>query len=350
MMNLPYQTNWAARFAAVTVVCVLALIGIGGLVTSKGAGMAVPDWPTTFGYNMFLFPISQWTGGIFYEHSHRLVASGVGFLTLILAVWLLCSESRRWVKWMGLAALLLVAVQGLLGGLRVTLFKDQLGIVHAALAQVFLCWIACLSFVGSRWWKCVQPTSREISASRSLKPKFILASVLIFAQLILGATLRHQHAGLAVPDFPLAYGKIWPPTDPVFIEKINQARMDSRDFKPISSGHIQAHMAHRVGALVVFAAILFSWLKARQEFVAGHGLRKLANFWLGTVFVQVGLGIVTIWFNKPADIATLHVLVGAICLVTGVLGSVALGRLSFPNIDLTNLAFETNVQPRTATA
>ena len=75
------------------------------MVTSQGVGMSVPDWPTTYGYNMFLFPISKWVGGIFYEHTHRLVASWVGFLTVILAVWLWFKEERRWLRWLGVAAL-----------------------------------------------------------------------------------------------------------------------------------------------------------------------------------------------------------------------------------------------------
>ena len=82
-----------------TAVCTLLLICLGGVVTSKGVGMAVPDWPTTFGYNMFFFPFSKWVGGIFYEHTHRLVASAVGFLTVILAVWLWLKEERRWLRW-----------------------------------------------------------------------------------------------------------------------------------------------------------------------------------------------------------------------------------------------------------
>ncbi len=327
-MDSSKQTNWAARFAAMTVVCVLALIGIGGLVTSKGAGMAVPDWPTTYGYNMFLFPISQWHGGIFYEHTHRLAATVIGYLTIILAVWLCFSEPRRWVKIMGLAAVFLVALQGLLGGLRVTLLKDVLGVFHAALAQVFLCWIACIAFVGSRWWKTIQANPLEFEASRSLKNSFFIATTLVFTQLILGATMRHQHAGLAVPDFPLAYGKIWPPTDPVFVDKINQSRIDVRDFKPITPFHINIHMAHRVGAFVVLATVLLAWMKARSGFSPSHPLRKLSNFWLGIVVIQAGFGMFTVWFNKPADIATIHVLAGAICLLTGVLGSLALARLT----------------------
>ena len=109
---------WLHRFAVLTVLATLALLGIGGLVTSHGAGMAVPDWPNTYGYNMFLFPPSKWVGGIFYEHSHRLVASGVGLLTTILAVWLWLRESRAWLRWLGVIAFFGVVFQGLLGGAR----------------------------------------------------------------------------------------------------------------------------------------------------------------------------------------------------------------------------------------
>src|SRR5258706_2939743 len=107
--------------------------------------MSVPDWPTTYGYKMFFFPFSKWIGGIFYEHSHRLVASAVGFLTIILAVWVWLKEQRRWLRWLGVVALITVIVQGVLGGLRVTWMKDELGIFHAALAQIYfalLCAIA----------------------------------------------------------------------------------------------------------------------------------------------------------------------------------------------------------------
>src|SRR4051794_41595724 len=119
------------RFALLLAVSVLGLLCVGGLVTSHGVGMAVPDWPNTFGYNMFAFPVSKWVGGVFYEHSHRLVASGVGFLTVILMVWLWIKESRRWLRWLGVAAFFAVVLQGVLGGLRVVLYKDEIGIFHA---------------------------------------------------------------------------------------------------------------------------------------------------------------------------------------------------------------------------
>src|SRR5271170_4543435 len=105
-MNAQTKTNpWLFRFAVLTAFVTFLLIGLGGLVTSHGAGMSVPDWPNTYGYNMFAFPISKWVGGIFYEHTHRLLASAVGFLTIILATWLWFKDSRRWMKWLGVAAL-----------------------------------------------------------------------------------------------------------------------------------------------------------------------------------------------------------------------------------------------------
>ena len=179
-------------------------------MTSHGAGMAVPDWPTTYGYNMFAFPFSQWlfTGnGIFYEHSHRLVASAVGFLTTILMIWLWVKEQRRWLRWLGVIAFIAVCVQGLLGGLRVTLYKDELGIFHATLAQLFLVLVCSIAFFLSNAWKRLISAPGNIEFHRFFRPTLFAASILILIQLILGATMRHQHAGLAMPDFPLAYGK-----------------------------------------------------------------------------------------------------------------------------------------------
>src|SRR6186997_510948 len=96
--------SWLHRFSWCTTIATLFLICSGGMVTSKGVGLAVPDWPTTFGYNMFLFPVSKWVGGIFFEHTHRLIASTVGFLTIILAVWLWLREDCRWVRSLGVIA------------------------------------------------------------------------------------------------------------------------------------------------------------------------------------------------------------------------------------------------------
>src|SRR5207248_9351079 len=110
------------RFSQLLVGCTVILILAGSLVTSHDAGLAVPDWPTTYGWNMFTFPPSMWVGGIFYEHGHRLIASTVGFLTIVLAIWLRRADSRRWVKRLGVVALGAVILQGVLGGLTVLFF------------------------------------------------------------------------------------------------------------------------------------------------------------------------------------------------------------------------------------
>src|SRR5438094_8035717 len=130
--------KWLNRFAWLTCVATLLLICSGGMVTSKNVGLAVPDWPTTFGYNMFLFPVSKWVGGVLFEHTHRLMGSLVGFLTIILAVWLWLRDDRRWVRNLGVIAVVGVILQGILGGLRVMMMKDQIGIFHACVAQAFL--------------------------------------------------------------------------------------------------------------------------------------------------------------------------------------------------------------------
>src|SRR5712691_9078037 len=93
------------RFAWSMAAATLLLICSGGMVTSKGVGLAVPDWPTTFGYNMFMSPVSKWVGGIFFEHTHRLIASTVGFLTIILAIWIWRADERQWVRNLGVIAL-----------------------------------------------------------------------------------------------------------------------------------------------------------------------------------------------------------------------------------------------------
>src|SRR5436309_2634539 len=98
------SSRWLHRFMWFTALATLFLICSGGMVTSKGVGLAVPDWPTTFGYNMFLFPVSKWIGGIFFEHIHRLIAAAVGLLTIILALWLWRSEDREWVRNLGVIA------------------------------------------------------------------------------------------------------------------------------------------------------------------------------------------------------------------------------------------------------
>src|ERR1700738_5345454 len=180
-------------FAIISTLSVLWLIGSGGLVTSHDAGMAVPDWPNSFGYNMFLFPISKWVGGVFFEHTHRLLASTIGFLTIILAVWLWFSEDRQWVRNLGLVALGAVILQGVLGGLRVTMLKDEIGIFHASLAQAFLALLVFIALVTSDFWRRLSVTNVDLRKFAPIKTMAVAITVEIYFQLALGAIMRHQH-------------------------------------------------------------------------------------------------------------------------------------------------------------
>lgn len=309
-------------WALLTLAATFFLICIGGIVTSTGAGMTVPDWPTSYGYNMFLFPVSKWVGGIFYEHTHRLVASGVGLMTVILAGWLLAADSRRWVKWLGVAAVLAVCLQGLLGGLRVTLYKDELGIFHAVLAQAFLCAIGILAVATSAVFR--RGDWDIFSPDRVLKNHVLYATVLIFLQLGLGATMRHEHAGLAIPDFPLAYGRWIPDTSPAAVEKINAERALT-EAVPTKALFIWVQMAHRLVAVLVVLAVASVFYRATRA----SRLRMTKAWsaaWLAMITIQAGLGAWTVWSGKAADIATTHMAVGALSLLLGAIFSFRLCR------------------------
>lgn len=418
-MSERVNNAWLHRFAVLAAAATFVLLGAGGLVTSHGVGMAVPDWPNSYGYNMFFFPVSKWVGGIFYEHTHRLIASGVGMLTGILALWLFgrkarpfmrwlglvllvsggaslvfypkgwengvvgavtglvlfaasfmwprCEPAAKWLRWLGLIAFVAVVLQGVLGGMRVVLHDSQIGIFHAALAQLFFVLLCAIALFTSKWWQKaagrrtlprgveegVQAAPEKTgSASASLSspsslssltpsaaparkgrpfPRRLLlgATALIFLQLVLGATMRHQHAGLAIPDFPLAYGKFWPATDAQSVARYNENRIEITAENPITAFQIDLQMAHRIVALLILLAVCWCawrvWKSAppetgsvRESWVSEKkALSRLASVWVGLILTQVGLGAWTILSNKAADIATAHVLVGALCLATG---------------------------------
>ncbi len=174
----------AYRLTLATALATLVLIVFGGLVTNTGAGLAVPDWPTTFGYNMFLYPWSQMVGGIFYEHSHRLIGSVVGLLTLALSValWRRGGPFRM----LAVAAVAAVCVQGVLGGLRVVLQNTTLAIIHGCVAQAFFGFLAALAVLTSsaagRPARNVDPTLRRLA---------IGAAALIYLQIVFGALVTH---------------------------------------------------------------------------------------------------------------------------------------------------------------
>lgn len=172
-----------SRLALATVAATFLLILAGGLVTNTGAGLAVPDWPTTFGHNMFLFPWSGMVGGVFYEHGHRLIGSVVGVLTVALAVALWRRGPR--LRSLGIVAVVLVVVQGVLGGLRVVLLDDALAIVHGALAQAFFGLLVAIALLTGG-------ATRSMALEPRLRAMVIVAAGLVYLQVVFGTLLTHD--------------------------------------------------------------------------------------------------------------------------------------------------------------
>lgn len=370
--------------AMLTTAATFPLIFIGGLVTSHGAGMSVPDWPNSYGYNMFTFPPSLWIGGVFYEHTHRLMGTlvGLGATLMLVVAWgwgedprtrrkLLVSgaivaamfivsafvpvlrrlhvfellgffafllvtaglfrkpEPRRWVRWLTVVVLIGVIVQGVLGGLRVRLVELDLAIIHACIAQAYFCLVAFAAVVTGKWWINAPDLSQssDRDSGRRLGIACLIAISLIAAQLIVGAMMRHYRAGLAVPDFPLAYGQILPRTDPASLNRINMQRVWTLHLDAVTPGQIWLHMAHRIGAVLVTISIaVLGWMVFRNHRFE-WALRRPVVILLASLIVQVTLGALIIWWQKPADLASIHVAIGALTLVTVFVLTVRVARL-----------------------
>ena len=221
----PPRHVWSLPLARVTAGATLGLIMAGGLVTTTGAGLAVPDWPTTFGENLFLFPWSRMVGGVLVEHSHRLLGVVVGCLTLGLgaAVWL--EDRRDSARGLAGAAVALVAIQGLVGGLRVVLVRDVLALIHGCLAQAFFALLAALVVVtGVRGRVTTAPGSPE-RPGRGLAALAGLATIVVYGQIVLGAFATHEgwvlgHVGgavVAVAGVAALTGAALGAPDPTFV-------------------------------------------------------------------------------------------------------------------------------------
>jgi len=287
------------RFALFTACCTAFLIFVGGLVTSTGSGLSVPDWPTTYGWNMFTFPYSKWVGGIFYEHGHRLTASFVGFLTVVLTAWMWLREPRRWVRWLSTAALGAVILQGILGGLTVRyLLPAWISTLHACLAQTFFCTVIALAVFTSPRWKAGLPLVKARTESIPVQTLCATTTAAVYVQLILGALMRHTNAGLAIPDFPLALGHIIP---------------------PFTSGKIVIHFAHRTGALIVAVLVMWTFSRIVRSYSDHSLLFRPALVMLVLLIIQVSLGAATVWSAKAVLPTTVHVLTGALILGTSFL-------------------------------
>jgi cytochrome c oxidase assembly protein subunit 15 len=387
MQQKPY--NPALHVVAIlTAAATFPLIFMGGLVTTLHAGMSVPDWPNTYGYNMFLFPPNQWVGGILYEHTHRLMGTVVGFLAvvLVLVAWgpsarpavrarfaiatvagggfaalsglilfvilaagvpnievitartghafvgalsvaLVCfvacftrrPEPRRWVRWLTVAVLLAVIVQGILGGLRVRLVALDLAIVHGCFAQAFFCLAAFAVLATSRLWSRLPDLRGAADVGGLRLARWAAgATLLVYAQLVVGATMRHYDAGLAIPDVPLHYGKLLPPTNAAALDAANLWRAQSgvSELRPVTLTQIWLHAGHRLGAVLVttvLTILIVKSLRRRESWVA---TRTPALLLIPLLLTQLTLGVLTVLLYKPADVASLHVGVGALVLMT----------------------------------
>ena len=297
------------RFAQFLAGCTVLLILAGSFVTSTESGLSVPDWPNSYGYNMFTFPPSMWVGGIFYEHGHRLIASTVGFLTIVLAVWLWRADSRRWVRRLGAIALVTVILQGVLGGITVLYFlPPAISTAHAGLAEVFFCLTVSVALFTSPAWR----QSRTPVDDVMLRWVATVTTGLVYAQILAGAAMRHTDAGLAIPDFPLMFGGLLP---------------DHWDPK------IAVHFAHRFGALLVSIAVLatvghvFYHHRARRELTTPAGLLT------ALLAAQVTLGAYTVLTKRDVLINSLHVVVGALVLTTSLVLTLRTWRVRFRRED-----------------
>ena len=297
-------------FSLLIALSTAVLIFAGGMVTSTGSGLSVPDWPNTYGWFMLTFPLEKMVGGIFYEHTHRLIASTVGFLILLQAAWLWRVEPRAWVRRLGYVALAAVIAQGILGGITVLFFlPDPISIAHASLAQLVFCLTVTIALATSPGWRSgyagergAGRGERELPIPRSpfpddriLQKLAVFTTGSIYLQIIVGATMRHTDAGLAIPDFPLAFGQLIPPQwDP----------------------KIAIHFAHRVGALIV--SVLITAL-AGHVFVHHRRRRELARpaaLLLVLLVLQITLGALTVLSGKHYIINSMHVVTGACVLVS----------------------------------
>ena len=274
------------RLAAATATATFVLLFVGGLVTSTGSGLAVPDWPLSFGQ---VFP--PMVGGVLFEHGHRLVATLVGCLTLLLALWLAIGEPRPMIRATGLLALFAVVLQGILGGVTV-LYKLPLAVTvtHACLAQAFFCLTVALAIVTGPGW--ASPPVRVASDGPPLALLAGATTAIVFGQLVLGALMRHMGAGLAIPDFPLAFGRVLP---------------------PLVTPSVTIHFAHRVGALAVVLAVAATVTRVLRHCAE---LRRPAVLAATLVLVQIALGASVIWTRRAVVPTTAHLAVGAALLAT----------------------------------
>ncbi|HKR65334.1 MAG TPA: COX15/CtaA family protein [Thermoanaerobaculia bacterium] len=275
---------WLSRFTKLVAASTLFLIFAGAMVTSTGSGLAVPDWPLSYGRLM-----PPMVGGIFYEHGHRMIASAVGFLTVLQAIWLQRREPKRFVRLLGWLSVLAVVAQGVLGGLTVLfLLPKPISIAHAGLAEIFFSLNVSIAFFTSRWYQDLRKVEKGDAPVRMAWG----LTTLVYLQILAGALMRHMGAGLAIPDFPLSFGRLVP---------------------HFASANVAVAFLHRAGGFLVAAAVIAMAVRLLR-YERDHPLRALAHLLLLVVATQILLGGYVIWSGKHPIITSMHVATGAFTL------------------------------------
>ena len=307
-----FATIWVRRLSKLLVISTLLLIFAGALVKSHEVGLSVPDWPTSYGYQMFSFPLTDMIGGIFYEHGHRMIATIVGLMTLILAFTIYYTDHSLWLKKTAFFALGLVIIQGLFGGLTVLLFlPTPVSIIHAILAQTFLMVTILISYGLSK-----EKANRMLNESTNYKvlrfPTYLVTSI-VFIQLIIGALMRHTESGLAIPDFPLSGGYIIPTFNQEMLNTIQSMQFES-GLPFVTLNQIIIHYLHRMGAIAVTISIGWLTLKIIQSKISNERIYRLTWYLITLLIIQITLGAFTIWSVKEPFITSIHVVNGALIL------------------------------------
>ena len=315
MMALP--TDGRARvLTKATAGATLLLVFIGSLVTSTGSGLAVPDWPLSYG---MLFP--PMVGGILYEHGHRMAAAAVGLLVVIQAVVLSWREPRRWVRVLAWLAVAVIMIQGGLGGLTVLLLlPTPISMTHAVLAQSLLLLLVYLAYAQSHEWQARGSgggSEPEGGGKRSLPVAAAVLVAAVYLQLLLGALMRHTESGLAIPDFPLMGGQLLPRFDDRMLGHVNAVRF-SLLLEPATRAQVVIHFLHRLGAAVTVVAVVAANRAVHRS--GGYpAARRLLNWINAGIVLQALLGVLTVLTARVPLIASLHVLLGATLLAVALL-------------------------------
>lgn len=277
------------RYALATAGCTFILLLAGALVTSTGSSLAVPDWPLSFG--KFFPPM---TGGVLFEHGHRMVAGTVTILMLGLAISTQILEKRPWVKKLAWTAMGAIVLQAILGGVTVLLhLPTQVSVAHAGLAQVFFCLIVSLALVTSQGWIKARPHQLADRPS-SIRFWATLTTAAIYLQILVGAVTRHSGSGLAIPDWPLSFGHLLPP-----------------DW----STSVALQFSHtRIGAFIVLYLVTHTAYRACFHYPEINALRWPAAAAGLFVWLQCFLGIIVIATSKDVVPTSLHVILGAATL------------------------------------